>query len=114
MEELNVSKEDTVMVGDSKTDILVGQNAGIDTIAATYGFDKKEILETAKPTCMIDKFEEIVEIIKTKKQNKKYGKTVDFKVRMYYNIICYKEEASTSHLILMEKGSIFKKYLNIS
>ena len=114
MEELNVSKEDTVMVGDSKTDILAGQNAGIDTIAATYGFDKKEILETAKPTCMIDKFEEIVKIIKIKKQSKKYEKTVDFKVRMYYNIICYKEEASTSHLILMEKGSIFKKYLNIS
>lgn len=67
MEELNVSKEDTVMIGDSKADVLAGKNAGIDTIAATYGFDKREDLENANPTYLIDDFEKLVDIIQIKK-----------------------------------------------
>lgn len=64
MEELDISKEDAVMVGDAKTDVLAGQNAGIDTIAVTYGYDKIENLISLNPTYMIDDFGKLLEIIK--------------------------------------------------
>lgn len=67
MEKLKVAKEDAVIVGDSKSDILTGKNAGIDTIAVTYGYDKRENLENAKPTYIIDEFAKLQDIIKLKK-----------------------------------------------
>lgn len=67
MKNLNVSKADTVIVGDSKSDILTGKNAGIDTIAVTYGYDKRENLENAHPTYIIDKFSELYNIVKLSK-----------------------------------------------
>lgn len=66
MDKLNVSKEDTVIIGDSKSDILTGKNAGIDTIAVTYGYDKVENLKSANPTYIIDKFEKLLEILELK------------------------------------------------
>lgn len=67
MEKLDVSKGDTVIIGDSKSDILAGKNAGIDTIAVTYGYDKKENLINLNPTYVIDDFGKLSEIIKLKK-----------------------------------------------
>lgn len=66
MDKLNVSKEDTVIIGDSKTDILTGKNANIDTIAVTYGYDKKENLINSNPTHIIDDFNKLQEIIELK------------------------------------------------
>ena len=66
MDQLSVSKEDAVIIGDSKSDIMTGKNAEIDTIAVTYGYDKPENLEKANPTYTIDKFEKILEIVKFK------------------------------------------------
>ena len=67
MGKLNISKEDAVIIGDSKSDIITGKNAGIDTIAVTYGYDKRENLENANPTYIIDKFNKLCDIIKLKK-----------------------------------------------
>ena len=67
MDSLNVSKEDTVIVGDSKTDIVTGNNAGIETIAVTYGYDKKENLLSAEPTYVIDDFSKLNELIEINK-----------------------------------------------
>jgi len=66
IDQLNVSKEDAVIIGDSKSDILTGKNAGIDTIAVTYGYDKKENLVNANPTYIIDEFSQLEEIIELK------------------------------------------------
>ena len=66
MEQLNVSKEDAVIIGDSKSDILAGKNAGIDTVAVTYGYDKTENLINLDPTHVIDEFEKLLEIIDLK------------------------------------------------
>ncbi len=66
MDELQINREDTVMIGDSASDILAGKNAGIDTIAVTYGFDKPENLSKENPTYMIDEFSKLSEIIKLK------------------------------------------------
>ena len=67
MDKLNVSKEDSIIVGDSKSDILTGKNAGIDTVAVTYGYDKPENLINANPTSVIDDFTKLKEIIEIKK-----------------------------------------------
>ena len=64
IEQLNVTKEETVIIGDSKSDIFTGKNAGIDTIAVTYGYDKLENLQQAEPTYIINDFEKLLEIIK--------------------------------------------------
>ncbi len=67
MKELKVSKADSVIIGDSKSDILTGKNAGIDTIAVTYGYDKLENLKEVTPTYIINNFDELLGIIKFKK-----------------------------------------------
>ena len=63
MNELNVSKKDAVMVGDTKADITAGKNAGMDTIAVTYGYEKIDILKMANPTYMIEDFKRLEKII---------------------------------------------------
>lgn len=67
MNELNVKKEDTVIIGDSASDMKCGKNAGIDTIAVTYGYDKPENLTSANPTYIIDDFGKLLDIINLKK-----------------------------------------------
>jgi phosphoglycolate phosphatase len=64
LQELNVSKEDAVIVGDSKSDILAGKNAGISTIAVTYGFDRVENLIALEPDFILDRFDDLTKIIK--------------------------------------------------
>ena len=60
---VGVDKEDAVIIGDSKSDIMTGHNAGIDTIAVTYGYDKRENLINANPTLIIDEFSKLQDII---------------------------------------------------
>ena len=67
MSQVNVDKGDTVIIGDSKSDILTGHNAGIDTIAVTYGYDSKENLINANPSSIIDDFSKLQEIIEINK-----------------------------------------------
>ena len=71
MSQLHVSKEEAVMVGDTKADIMAGKNAGIDTIALTYGYEKIDILKNANPTYLIDDFRILEEILEYKKDYKK-------------------------------------------
>lgn len=44
MNRLNISKENTVYIGDSEVDIKTANNAGIDIISVDWGFRKKEFL----------------------------------------------------------------------
>ena len=67
MHHLNVSKEEAVMIGDTKADVMAGKNAGIDTIAVTYGYEKIDILRNVKPTYMIDNFKTLEEVMEYKK-----------------------------------------------
>ena len=61
---LHVERNDVVMVGDTKSDILFGKNAGVATIAATYGFHGKN-LEKENPDYLIDDIADILPIIFT-------------------------------------------------
>ena len=67
MHHLNVSKEEAVMIGDTKADVMAGKNAGIDTIAVTYGYEKIDILRNVKPTYMIDNLKTLEEVMEYKK-----------------------------------------------
>jgi phosphoglycolate phosphatase len=58
MEDLQVSAPETVMVGDSDTDILTGKNAGVLTCGVTYGFGA-QTLENVSPDLIIDDMREL-------------------------------------------------------
>lgn len=64
IDRLGVKKEEILYVGDSDTDMKVGKNANVKTIAVTYGYREKELLKSFEPDFMIDKIEDLIKIIK--------------------------------------------------
>jgi phosphoglycolate phosphatase len=62
MEDLQVSARETLMVGDSDTDILTGRNAGVLTCGVTYGFGA-DTLEKVSPDLVIDDMRELPPIL---------------------------------------------------
>lgn len=58
-----VSKAQTVMVGDSRNDILAGQNAKVQTIALTYGYNYGEPVSTLDPDYIINQFNELLALL---------------------------------------------------
>jgi len=63
LKELGTAPENAVMVGDSEPDILAAKNAGVKSIAVTYGFRSRAQLELLKPDLMIDRADELIELI---------------------------------------------------
>jgi len=59
----SVSKVQAVMVGDSKNDILAGQNAGLKSIALTYGYNYGEPVSLLNPDYIIDQFDELLVLL---------------------------------------------------
>lgn len=51
-------------VGDSYVDVLTGQNAKLKSILVTYGYGDNQKAISYKPDYIIDKFEDILEIVK--------------------------------------------------
>jgi phosphoglycolate phosphatase len=61
LEENNVRPEQTVIVGDSHTDVETGKNANLWTIGVTYGF-APQTLEQAIPDVIVDAPTELTEV----------------------------------------------------
>lgn len=59
---MGVSKERTILVGDSTNDINGGHNAGIRVCAVGYGMGHREKMEACKPDWFIEKPEQLMEI----------------------------------------------------
>ena len=60
---VNISQQDTIMVGDSITDLRAGHAAGMPVILVNYGYtDDKSIYE--KADLVIDNFSELKNIVK--------------------------------------------------
>jgi len=59
----SVDKREAVMVGDSKNDILAGQNAGLISIALTYGYNYGEPVSLLNPDHIIDQFNELLVLL---------------------------------------------------
>jgi len=49
MEEFSVASEQTVMIGDCVSDILEGKIAGVKTVAVTWGFQSRRLLQSESP-----------------------------------------------------------------
>lgn len=63
LEKLGVSKENSVYVGDSEVDCMTAHNAGIPCIGVTWGFRDRSVLEEHKAEFIIDKPEELFEVL---------------------------------------------------
>ena len=59
-QELNVSVEQCLMVGDSKNDILAAKAAKMDSIGLSYGYNYGEDIGLHKPEVVFDDFSDIV------------------------------------------------------
>ena len=59
LSQITIPKEQIVMIGDHPDDILGAKENGIDSIGVLYGFGKKEEIESASPTHMVQSVEEL-------------------------------------------------------
>lgn len=63
-ESFGVSADSTYFIGDSEVDVLTGRNAGMKTVAVSWGFRERRVLEEAEPDVIIDSSEELVNYFK--------------------------------------------------
>ncbi len=59
MDELVVSPNETLMIGDTDYDLQMAQNASVASVAVTYGMHDKTRLLACKPLICIDSFSEL-------------------------------------------------------
>lgn len=62
--QMNLSANKVVFVGDSATDIATARNAGMPSIAVTWGFRTREQLEPEAPDALIDTPEELLTLLR--------------------------------------------------
>ncbi len=62
-EKLGFNIEESVMVGDSKNDILAANNCNMHSIAVSYGYNYDEDISVHNPSVIIDKFEDILKVL---------------------------------------------------
>ncbi len=60
----NIPTHKTIMVGDSKNDILAAKEANIKSIAITYGYNYGEDINKYNPDIIIDNFTKLLKVIK--------------------------------------------------
>lgn len=63
MEQMQVSKEDCLYIGDSEVDAATGKNAGLKTIGVLWGFRDRKTLETAGADHLIERPEELLQFV---------------------------------------------------
>jgi phosphoglycolate phosphatase-like HAD superfamily hydrolase len=51
---LGMSPAQLVMIGDSRYDVEAGHAAGIRTLAVSWGFEDRDVLEALHPTALFD------------------------------------------------------------
>ncbi|HIQ28189.1 MAG TPA: phosphoglycolate phosphatase [Sulfurovum sp.] len=62
-EKLGVSIENSVMIGDSKNDILAANACGMHSVGVTYGYNYGEDIGVHKPSVIINDFSELLQIL---------------------------------------------------
>ena len=58
--DIGASRERTLMIGDSRNDILVANNAGIASCGCTFGYIGRDALLELKPTYLVDSLPQIL------------------------------------------------------
>ena len=64
LKQLNSRKSETVYVGDSEVDYKTAVNSELECVLCSWGFRDRELLESFAPMALIDKPEELMEILK--------------------------------------------------
>ena len=64
LEELGVTKEESVYIGDSEVDLATARAAGLPCISVLWGFRERSLLEEEGATCFVESTEEIPEILR--------------------------------------------------
>lgn len=64
--ELGAPVRDAVMVGDTAFDLEMARNAGVDSIAVSYGAHDRERLMSYRPQRCIDRFHELLEWLQSR------------------------------------------------
>ena len=67
MEKFSASPDCTYMIGDSMGDITEGRKAGAHTIAVTYGWQPRAVLESVNPEYICGTMEELKALVQKKK-----------------------------------------------
>lgn len=62
-QQLDISVDNAVMVGDSKNDILAGKAAQMTTLALRYGYNYGELIDKMNPDASFDDFETLVKYL---------------------------------------------------
>ena len=63
IEQMHVSKEECLYIGDSEVDAATGRNAGLKTIGVLWGFRDRKTLETAGADHLIERPEELLQFV---------------------------------------------------
>ena len=63
MEQMQVSKEECLYIGDSEVDAATGKNAGLKTIGVLWGFRDRKTLETAGADHLIERPKELLQFV---------------------------------------------------
>lgn len=63
MEQMHVSKEECLYIGDSEVDAATGRNTGLKTIGVLWGFRDRKTLETAGVDDLIDRPDELLQFV---------------------------------------------------
>lgn len=63
MEQMHVSKEECLYIGDSEVDAATGRNAGLKTMGVLWGFRDRKTLETAGADDLIDRPDELLQFV---------------------------------------------------
>ena len=73
MEQMQVSKEECLYIGDSEVDLATGKAAGMKTILVSWGFRGRKVLLEDGAECVVDSADEIRKIVK-KQEEKSNGR----------------------------------------
>lgn len=69
LHELESAPEESVLIGDTEIDIKTAKNAGIRSIAVTWGFRDRDVLENAAPDWLVDSTAAIEDILRAETNN---------------------------------------------
>ena len=61
--QLGITPDQAIMIGDSRNDILAGQNANMDTLGLSYGYNYGQDIRKLDPTEAFDHFADLVDWI---------------------------------------------------
>lgn len=61
MDYLGVEKQQTLMIGDTTYDLQMASNAGVDSLAVSYGVHAQQLLQECKPLAVVHNIQQVAQ-----------------------------------------------------